>query len=465
MSLPIGFRVTLDPRSLRRDGGRLLIGGSPLTALRLSQAAAAMLSGRHLTVSNDASGRLAERLVATNLAHPDVRNMQSACPGEITVVVPVRDRSEQLDRCLAALRPLDVVVVDDASLDAPAVAAVARRHGATLVALADNIGPAGARNVGLAKVRTPVVAFVDCDVQISAAKLLLLSRHLNDPAVALVAPRVVGYSDAARPRWFESYDAAASSLDLGPSPATAGPGASVAWLPSACLVGSTALIGSGFDTALRIGEDVDLVWRLVGSGHRVRYDPDVVARHEVRTTVGGWLGRKVVYGSGSALLAERHGSHVAPAVLSPTMALAGAAVLLRRRWSPPVVAAAYVLATLSVERSLPRTVEGSVRARIAARLAGRGVGWAVRQESSLLLRHWWPLTVLGLGSPHLRRALGTALALDLVVATRESAQAGPGLSVRLIGRRLDDLAYGAGLWRGAVHARSPRALLPRRPGR
>jgi mycofactocin glycosyltransferase len=30
-------------------------------------------------------------------------------------------------------------------------------------------------------------------------------------------------------------------------------------------------------------------------------------------------------------------------------------------------------------------------------------------------------------------------------------------------RRLEDLAYGAGLWWGALRARDPRALLPARP--
>jgi hypothetical protein len=32
-----------------------------------------------------------------------------------------------------------------------------------------------------------------------------------------------------------------------------------------------------------------------------------------------------------------------------------------------------------------------------------------------------------------------------------------------VARRLDDLAYGAGLWRGVVRARDPKALLPARP--
>jgi hypothetical protein len=32
-----------------------------------------------------------------------------------------------------------------------------------------------------------------------------------------------------------------------------------------------------------------------------------------------------------------------------------------------------------------------------------------------------------------------------------------------VARRLEDLAYGAGLWTGAVRERSPKALLPARP--
>ena len=37
----------------------------------------------------------------------------------------------------------------------------------------------------------------------------------------------------------------------------------------------------GFAEDLRFGEDVDLVWRLVEAGHRVRYDPRSV-HYEVR---------------------------------------------------------------------------------------------------------------------------------------------------------------------------------------
>lgn len=463
--LPHGFAVELD-RSVRRShSGRLLVGGSPLTALRLSPTAHALLPGRRLVVDDAVSSQVAERLLASNLAQPvlgpGAPRMDAA---DLTVVVPVRDRAAQLDQCLGALRPLRVVVVDDASHNPAAVAEVAQRHGARLVALTTNVGPAGARNAGLAQVTTPAVAFVDSDVEASAETLLVLGRHLADPAVALVGPRVAGHVRTARPRWFERYDAAASSLSLGRRPYAVRPGAGVAWLPSACLVGRTAALTGGFDAAMRVGEDVDLVWRLAKAGQRVRYEPAVTVRHDVRTSVRGWLGRKVLYGSGGALLAERHGADVAPAVLSPGLAAAGAAVLLRRRWSVPAVLAALGHAGVTVARVLPAELGAGERVKVGAALSLRGLGWAVRQEAALLLRHWWPATLLALPFPAVRRAVATALVVDTVVALSETLDDEIDLPSLVLGRRLDDGAYGLGLWLGALRARSCAALRPRRPG-
>ncbi|HJR89645.1 MAG TPA: mycofactocin biosynthesis glycosyltransferase MftF, partial [Aeromicrobium sp.] len=372
-------------------------------------------------------------------------------------------RPDQLDRALAALRPLHCVVVDDASLEPEAVAEVAGRHHADLIPFRDNVGPAAARNTGLATVATPYVAFVDSDVEVTAANLLKLARHFADPAVSLVGPRVAGIARSTRPRWFERYDAAASSLTLGTTPCNVRPAAAVAWLPSACLVARTKSVGSGFDPDLRVGEDVDLVWRLVEAGHRVRYDPTIEAHHDARPTMRGWLGRKFLYGTGGATLAARHGNKLAPAVLTPTYAVAAATLLLRSRWSVPVTTAAVAFGARSIRTSLP---ESPGRDAIAVRLAVRGLVWAVRQETALLLRHWWPAALTGaLTSRNVGKALAAALAIDFAVAASEHRDSDARLDVVTIaaGRRLDDLAYGAGLWWGALRAGSPRALLPRRP--
>ena len=465
MTLPRGFRVRL-ARGIRRAGaGSLLVGGSPLTAMRLTGRATALLDRDYVTVTDTASAHLAERLLATNLGIPDLSTTPSVGAPDLTVVIPVRDRPAQLDRALTALRPLRCLVVDDASHSPGAVADVAHRHGADLVALTSNVGPAGARNAGLAKVATPYVAFVDSDVVVTATDLLRLTRHFADPAVCLVGPQVVGIVRSARRRWFERYDAVASSLTLGNVPGTVRPGAAVAWLPGACLVGRTDALADGFDADLRVGEDVDLVWRLAASGGRVRYDPTVHAHHDARPTLRGWLGRKAVYGSGGAVLAERHGDKLAPAVLTPTYAIAAAGLLLRRRWSVPVAAIGLALGWRTVRNALPEAAGTDV---VATRLAVRGLGWAVRQEAGLLVRHWWPLAAAAAArSRHVRRALATALVVDtaVMVAERRDAHGWVGPVTMLAGRRLDDLSYGAGLWWGVARARSVKVLLPRRPGR
>lgn len=459
-SLPLGSRIRLRADLIRADDGRLLVGGSPVRAVRLSTRAQDLLGGGVLEVEGPVTARLARQLLDGNLAAPVVDHVQVAA-ADLTVVVPVRDRAEQLDRCLAALGPLQAIVVDDASHDPAAVAQVADRHGARLVTLTTNVGPAGARNAGLALVTTPLIAFVDSDVTVAAAALLDLARHCTDPQVALVGPRIVGLSRSPRPRWFERYDAVASSLDLGGVGSQVRPGAEVGWLPAACLVGRTTSLGGGiggFQETWRVAEDVDLVWRLIDNGHVVRYDPSIEAHHDIRPSLRTWLHRKFVYGTGGADLAARHGDKVAPAVLSVPMAIGAAALLHRRWWSAPIAAAVVAGTTRALAPRLPAEPGAT---GVAARLAARGLGWAVRQETGLLLRHWWPAAALAAPvSRPVRRMLATAAVVDLGLFLRERPGLDP-LTV-LLARRLDDLAYGSGLWWGAVRSLDPRCLRVRR---
>ena len=182
----------------------------------------------------------------------------------------------------------------------------------------------------------------------------------------------------------------------------------------------------------------------------MRYDPTVTASHDVRPTVRAWLGRKFVYGTGGAALAARHGDKVAPAALSLTMAVGAAAILQRRWWSIPVAAGAIAATSRTLAPSLPMESERSV---VAARLSTRGLGWAVRQQTGLLLRHWWPVAALGsLASRSMRRAVATAVIVDIYVFLRDRRDVSP--LTALVARRVDDLAYGSGLWWGAIRSGS-----------
>jgi mycofactocin system glycosyltransferase len=478
--LPAGFAVRLNRHVRVRDGGRTLVGGAPTRVLYLTERARALIVDRTVRVSGRATATLADRLLETGMADPIVAELPDGDLSQVTVVVPVRDRPAALDRLLACLGDQHpamsawppaaapfatgrrraaqrVIVVDDGSQDPKAIADVAAAHRAELVALAENGGPAAARNAGLRRVTTPYVAFVDSDVVLDPDALPLLLRHFADPRVVLAAPRVLGLRMPGRDRWIRRYEDARSSLDLGVEPGIVRPRAPVSWVPSACLLARVDALGDGFSAGMRVAEDVDLVWRLADVGRRVRYEPTAVVRHEHRTDVHDWLARKAFYGTGAHLLAQRHGTNVAPVVLAPWSAGFVLALLAQRRWSVPVAALFFGVAAARIARKVERSEHPR---RLGLRLAVDGAVASVWQAAALLLRHWWPVAAVGcLFSRRLRRAMVAATVLDTVVDLRRTkAHLDP---VRYaVARRLDDAAYGCGVWYGAIRGRSPRALLP-----
>ncbi|MBO4271228.1 mycofactocin biosynthesis glycosyltransferase MftF [Microbispora triticiradicis] len=456
--LPDGFTVRLNRRVRVRDGGRTLVGGAPTRVMYLTPAAADLFDGRGLRVRDRVSALLADRLLEAGLADPVVGDLPGLDPSQVTVVVPVRDRPAALDRLLSGIGDRHrVIVVDDASAAPDAVAEVAAAHGAVLVALTENVGPAAARNAGLRRVTTPYVAFADSDVVLEPGTLPTLLRHFADPRVAVAAPRVLGLRLPGRDRWILRYEDARSSLDLGLDPGIVRPRAPVSWVPSAFLLARVDALGHGFSADMRVGEDVDLVWRLARAGWRVRYEPAATVRHEHRTVVHDWLRRKAFYGTGADLLARRHGRDVAPAVLAPWSAAFVLALLAQRRWSLPAAALIFAGTAATMSAKVRRS-EHPVR--LALTLTSDGAVAAVWQATALLLRHWWPLAAVGcLLSRRLRRAVAAVAVMDALTDLRRTgAHLDP---VRYaVARRLDDAAYGSGLWLGALRGRSVRALLP-----
>src|SRR6202042_198602 len=133
-----------------------------------------------------------------------------------------------------------------------------------------------------------------------------------------------------------------SVLDLGDRAARVAPMTRVAYVPTAALLVRRAALGGGFDESLRYGEDVDLVWRLIEAGWRVRYDPGVRVGHAEPPSRPELLRRRFQHGRSAAPLPRRHPGAVAPLVLQPWPTITMAALLGRR---PATAAAAFVVST------------------------------------------------------------------------------------------------------------------------
>jgi len=435
-----GFR--LDPSYRRYD--RVVIAGSPLRLFRLSttgrRVAEAMERGDPLPTGH---AKLTDRLVDAGAIHPDPEpTATSFTVADVTVVVPafnsLPDTLDDIDR---------LIVVDDGS--EPALRTNPRY---TTIRLETNRGPATARNAGLATVDTALVAFVDTDVDAAPNWFEPLLAHFDDPRVALVAPRVCstpGVSHLAR------YESARSPLDLGDQPARIAAGTRVSYVPAAALVVRTdALRGiGGFDETLRTGEDVDAVWRLIDAGHRCRYEPDVVVHHRPRPTTSAWVAQRVAYGRSAAALERRHAGAVAPLRISGWSAAVWALVLLRRPGAAVVVATGTVVA---LRRKL-----GDLPASESVRLAGLGHLYAGRQVAGAITRVWWPVAALvAMLVPRARAALAAAVVVPPVLDWLE--RRGPDDPARFVARRVaDDVAYGTGVWIGAIRERSAGALAPK----
>jgi mycofactocin system glycosyltransferase len=459
LSLPDGFGLRLGRRVRVTDGGRALIGGSPTRVLYLSAEASRLVVDRQIRVTNAASRTVADRLLEAGMADPVLASLPPVDQSEVTFVVPVYGRPAALDRLLTSIgEGRSVIVVDDVSPDRPAIEAIVRAHtGVRYLALSVNGGPAAARNEGLRHVTTPYVAFVDSDIVLDADATSILLRHFADPRVALAAPRVLGLRDDRGLNWIGRYEESRSSLDLGIHPATVRPRSPVSWVPGAFLIARVDAIGSGFSAEMREGEDVDFVWRLAENGWRIRFEPAARVWHEHRQGVGDWLGRKAFYGSSAHPLSVRHPHDIAPAVLPPWSVGVLAALLAQRRWSVPVAVAISVCTAVRVAAKLGRSERPY---RVAATLTATGVTAALVQAMALLVRHWWPLAVVvSIFSTRIRRALVLSSVVDAALEYRRTR---PDLDPArfALARRLDDLAYGSGVWFSAIRGRSIRALLP-----
>lgn len=235
----------------------------------------------------------------------------------ISVIVPTRNRPQQLDECLTALSEqslarshFEVIVVDDGSNPALAVDLEAFQLSGRVVRQPCQGGAAAARNAGMRAARGRAIAFTDDDCRAARDWLARLLTRLDDSGDMLIGGRVVnalsGNVYAATSQLIHELAYAHHNEN--------GRGARFFASNNMAAPADSLVRLGGFDPAFSTAsEDRDLCARWRESGRELMYAPEAEVAHAHYLTLARFWTQHFRYGRGAwryhaSLRRRGHGS-------------------------------------------------------------------------------------------------------------------------------------------------------------
>ena len=228
---------------------------------------------------------------------PDVR--------EFSVIVPTRNRPEQLRACLRSLAAIDyphdrfeVIVVDDETREP--LGALANQFQGVLnlsILRKRHQGPAAARNYGAARAQGKFLAFTDDDCTVSAGWLGALGERLTTAPEDLVGGKIINALDS-------SIYSAASQTILDAVYEHYNPAQGRAHFFASCNFAMAAekfraLNGFKQDWSLAAGEDRAFCYRWIQRGWKLNYAPEAVIVHHQALDLRSFCELYFRYGRGA----------------------------------------------------------------------------------------------------------------------------------------------------------------------
>lgn len=223
---------------------------------------------------------------------PGVESLQTweSSQPTLSVIVPVYNAMDDLERCLDALaasqyNDFDVLVVDDGSTEP--VESLVEQYGCGYVRLDGPGGPARARNHGVTRVRGQYVVFIDADVCVHNDTLARFAqRFIADPTI----DAVVGTYDAApaAPQFLSQY----KNLFHHYMHQRFDGEIRTFWSGCGAMRRELFVAFGGFDEQRYRRpaiEDIELGTRLSAAGHRIVLDRCIQAKHLKRWTLWSLL--------------------------------------------------------------------------------------------------------------------------------------------------------------------------------
>jgi glycosyltransferase involved in cell wall biosynthesis len=192
----------------------------------------------------------------------------------VSVICPAHNRRHLIGGTLRSLlsqtRPADeIIVVDDASTDGTADFVRSFAPGVRVIALPQNRGPGGARNAGLREATGSHVIFFDSDDLASDDFIAARVECVEQTGADIVyGPWTPVWIDGRR---CEHDGYVRQSRAVPRAPTSAFLRGWVLFVPN-CLIRRTVLeeVG-GYPEAIRTGEDMLLIWRLLARSSNVRH--------------------------------------------------------------------------------------------------------------------------------------------------------------------------------------------------
>ncbi|MCO5170981.1 MAG: glycosyltransferase [Planctomycetes bacterium] len=327
-----------------------------------------------------------------------------------TVIIPARDAAATIGQAVRAVRDqtaadgrgVEVVVVDDGSVDA--TGEVARAAGARVLRGAGD-GPARARNLGLAEVATPLVIFTDADCAARPGFVAALLAPFADPAVGGAKGAYETEQRALVARFVQQeYEERYARMSRRPS---------IDFVDTYAAAYRTDLLRTlgGFDERYRrpSTEDQELSFRVAATGARLVFVPGARVAHLHAATLGAYARKKAKIGYFKVATLRRHpGKAVDDAHTPATLKLQ---VLLA--W--PALALALALGPWLALRPAPPAWG------LAALLPAAAFALSALPLTARCLRRDWPV---GLCAPALILVRASSLAAGLAAGLLAECRGG-----------------------------------------
>lgn len=207
-------------------------------------------------------------------------NIQPPVPLHISVVIPHLNQPDQLRRCLASLRagrrpPDELIVVDNGSARLPE--SICAAYGPVILLHQPLAGPGLARNLGVARARGDVLAFIDADCIADPDWLWVAERQMRNDKAQIIGGNVrIAADDPARLTALEAYESVfAYRMDR--------------YIAREGFTGTGNMVvrravfeAVGVFRGLDVAEDRDWGHRATGLGYNIKYVPDLVVFHPAR---------------------------------------------------------------------------------------------------------------------------------------------------------------------------------------